>query len=517
MQEQFSKELAEYILEKERTDVQINNKKISLCKKYSLKQIPLNSEILSSLPDSICNKVSKYLVVKGVRSKAGVNVIALMSPPHECPHGKCIYCPGGLDSGVPQSYTGFEPATMRAIANNYDPYKQVKNRINQLEAIGHEVSKLELIIMGGTFNSLDYSYQKEFVKDIYDAITDKKSKTLEQAKDFAEYSEKRCIGLTLETRPDFCQEENIYNALNLGATRIELGVQTLSESIYKKANRGHSLKDVVDATRLLKDSGFKVLYHMMPGLFANVKTDLKTFEKLFIDDKFKPDMLKIYPVLVMENTKLQELWNAGKYVPYTDSEFSEFLYKMYQKVPYWIRIMRVQRDIPSTKVLAGVLKSNMRDTVVTKLNKNHKKIKEIRFRELGLDGKNITPPYKIFVQKYDASKGKEFFISYETADRKTLIGFIRLRFPHNPFIKELKDNVALIRELHVYGNVVPVSKKSEIVGQHRGIGKMLLAKAEHIAKENGYSKVAVISGVGVREYYYKQGYFKDGFYVSKNL
>jgi len=511
----LSKELAEYILQNNPSIDNINNMKITLAAKYKIQKIPLNSEIIKYVSKKDKTKIIDSLVVKDVRSKSGVNVIAVMTKPSKCPHGKCIYCPGGVEQNVPQSYTGFEPAAMRAIANNYDPYKQVKNRISQLETVGHDVSKIELIIMGGTFNAQPLDYQTNFIKRIYDALSNKKNKDLKSAKLSVEKSVYRPVGLTIETRPDFCTKKDIINLLNFGTTRVEIGVQTLSDQIYKKINRGHKLIDVKNATQLLKDSGLKVLYHIMPGLFKTPKEDSQMFSKLFSNDEYKPDMLKIYPVLVMPNTILFDMWKKGEFEPYNDEKLFDFLKDFYPKVPYWNRIMRIQRDIPITRISAGPQKANMREMVLSYFEKSKIKLKEIRARQLGLINSKATK-YKIFIEKYKASKGTEYFISYESENRDLIIGFIRLRFPYKPFIKEIK-NSAIVRELHVYGKLVAVNKKAIKIGQHQGIGKKLLTKAEEIAKENGYKKISVISGLGVREYYYKLGYFKDNYYVSKYL
>lgn len=514
--ELFSKELIEYILLNNPKLLSLNNMKIVLARKYSLNKIPLNSEILKFTNSENQNIIRKKLSVKDVRSKSGVSVVAVMSKPEKCPHGKCIYCPGGIEQNVPQSYTGAEPATMRAIANNFDSYLQVKNRIKQLESVGHDVSKVELIIMGGTFNASDKKYQENFVKRIYDALNNKDANNLEEAKQLSEKSKYRPIGLTIETRPDLAKEKEIKELLNFGCTRVELGVQTLSDRIYAKVNRGHTLNDVVEATQLLKDSGFKVLYHIMPGLFNTLTQDKKMFKRLFLDPRFRPDMLKIYPCLVLPNTKLFDLWKLGKFKPYLDEDLFNFLKDFYPKIPYWVRLMRVQRDIPITKVSEGPKISNMREVVLDYLQKHKIKLKEIRARQIGIV-ETSEKNYDFFVEKYKASKGTEFFISYESKNREQIVGFIRMRFPYKPFIENLKYKTAIIRELHVYGSVVAVDVKATVMGQHTGIGKTLLRKAEEIAKKNGFKKLAIISGIGVREYYYKQGYFLDGQYVSKYL
>lgn len=492
-----------------------NNAKMTLAKKYGLKQTPLNSEILNALDEKDKEKLLPYLTVKDTRVLSGVNVIAVMSKPSKCPHGKCIFCPGGLEQNVPQSYTGFEPATMRGILNNFDPKKQVKNRIAQLENVGHDVSKIELIIMGGTFNAEAKEYQKNFVKAIYDTLSNTKPKSFEKSKLNVENSFYRPVGLTIETRPDICSKEDILNLLDLGTTRVEIGVQTLSDKIYLKVDRGHKLKDVINATQLLKDSGLKVLYHIMPGLFSNPKKDVKMFSKLFSDERYRPDMLKIYPTLVMPNTKLYTMWKNKEFDVYDDEKLFDFLKEFYPKIPYWNRVMRVQRDIPINKMIEGPKKANVRELIFNYFEKNKIYLKEIKARQLGFK-KSSCKEYDIFIEEYIASKGKEFFISYETKNRDQILGFIRLRFPYKPFIEEIK-NSALVRELHVYGKLVPVNKISENIGQHKGIGKMLLAKAEEIASKNNYKKISVISGLGVREYYYKLGYYRDNFYVSKDL
>ena len=512
----YSKELIKVLKSKDKvTQLELNSIKMKICKKYKLKQLPLNSETLEYCSKKDKEKIKQILQIKNIRVNAGVNVIAVMSPPSKCPHGRCVFCPGGVTEKLPQSYTGFEPAAMRAKQNHYDPYRQTENRLSQLLNVGHQVSKLEIIVMGGTFPAQDFLVQKKFMKGIFDGISfeDKKSKTFDLAKKKMETYKYRPIGVTFETRPDCATSEQIKQMLYLGGTRIELGVQHLDNKILKLNNRGHTVKDIILTTQRLKDAGFKVLYHIMPGLYgSNYKKDLADFKKLLASD-FAPDMLKIYPCLVIKGTELHKLWKSKKYEPYTNELFEDYLTKIYSKIPYWVRVMRVQRDIPSTKIEAGPKKSNFRDIVLKKLDPS--KIKEIRAREFG-KSKLIDSDVKYFSQKYKASKGTEYFISAESPDRKTLFGFIRLRFPYKPIIENLK-NSAIVRELHVYGNMTSVGTKNKnSLGQHKGIGKILLAMAEDLAKTK-YNKISVISGIGVREYYYKLGYKLDGDYVSKIL
>ena len=498
------------------SQLKLNSVKMQLCKKHMLKQLPLNSETLGYCNKKDQNKIKHLLQIKNVRLNAGVNVIAVMSPPKKCPHGRCIFCPGGVDENLPQSYTGYEPAAMRAKQNSYDSYKQTKNRLEQLKNVGHDISKLEIIVMGGTFPSYDFSFQKKFMKGVFDGVSfdEKKSKTFEIAKKKMEIYKYRPIGVTFETRPDSANKEQIKNMLYFGGTRVELGVQSLNDQVLKINNRKHTVKDVISATQNLKDSGFKVLYHIMPGLYKNkFSQDVKDFKKLF-SEPFSSDMLKIYPCLVIKGTKLYDLWKKGAYKPYTNSQLEKYLSKTYYEIPYWVRLMRIQRDIPSTKIEAGPTKSNFRDIILKKLDLN--KIKEIRAREVGKKGPPKTQNVKYFIEKYKASKGTEYFISAEDPNRETLFGFVRLRFPYKPFIETLKDS-AIIRELHVYGNMTPVGQENKSAfGQHKGFGKTLLNMAEEIAKEK-YNKLSVISGIGARQYYYKLGYKVDGDYVSKKL
>lgn len=501
---------------------ELNLFKIRLCSDTCLKAMPTNPDILS-FAKKPSKKLLRLLSIKPVRSLSGVSPIAVMVKPHKCP-GKCIYCPSGLRIETPKSYTGEEPASMRALTFNFDPFKQTDNRIKQLEAIGHTVRKIELILMGGTFLSTKPSYQEWFVKSCLDAITSTNSKSLENAKANAEKSRRRVIGITFETRPDICRKKEINRMLLMGGTRAELGVQIPSNRVYRKIKRGHTVKDVVDSTQLLKDSAFKVCYHIMPGLFGSTaKQDLKLFRSVFQEQQFKPDMLKIYPTLVIEGTELYKLWQQGQFKPLTTAEAAELISELKRYLPKWVRIMRIQRDIPATFISAGVDKSNLRQLVQKRIEEKGIGCKCIRCREAGLEShkKKIDIDFesmKMLREDYNASKGEEVFISAETQP-DLLLGFCRLRLPYKPFRKEITDKSALIRGLHVYGKALPLGKKEQKAVQHKGIGKMLLEKAERIAAEEfDKNKIVIISGLGVREYYRKNfGYRNDGPYLSKKL
>ena len=470
-------------------------------KEFKENKLPLNSEILNSASKNEREKLLKLLVTKPTRTISGVSIIAIMAKPADCP-GKCLYCPKG--SQAPQSYTGFEPAAMRARLNDFDPYRQVKNRLDQLNSVGHLTEKNELIIMGGTFPALDWEYQQWFVKRAFDAFNGSDSRTLEEAQRKNETAKYRVIGLTIETRPDFV---DVKKLLQLGCTRIELGVQTTYAEILSKLKRGHSIQAVTSATKELKDAGFKVLYHIMPGLpGSNYKKDQNMFKTIFSNEKFKPDMLKIYPTLVISGTKLFDLWKQKKYLPVDEDYMLKLLADVYKICPPWIRIMRVQRDIPAEHIIAGPRKSNLREIVISKLKKSN----EIRFREAGhayLRENKIPENVKINITKYSASGGTEFFIAAEDKKQNILLGFLRLRLN--------KGKSAFVRELHVFGESVPIGEKGKI--QHAGWGKKLLEAAEKICKKSKKSELNIISGIGVREYYKKLGYQLKNYYMSKSI
>ncbi len=500
-----------------KTKRQLERAKRLVSDKYGLAEIIRNSELLEMLEESEKQKYRVLLMKRPVRSASGVVIVAVMAPPASCP-GRCIYCPQGKDA--PKSYTGYEPASMRAKRMGFDPYKQVSHRINQLEAVGHATDKVELIIMGGTFPSLPAEEQKHFIKRCFDALNEKDAKTLEEAHNLNEKARHRCVALTIETRPDFCKEEHINLMLEFGTTRVELGVQSLNEEVLRKVNRGHSVDDVVRATQLLKDSGLKVCYHLMPGLFQSMEEDIDMFRKLFKDERFMPDMLKIYPTLVIEGTELFEMWKKGEYVPLDNESAAEIIARAKAFIPEWCRIMRVQRDIPARLISAGVTASNLREHVQKKAKELGIRCRCIRCREAGhkFYKENLVPEKEeMVVRAYKASRGKEFFISIEDTEKDILLGFCRLRFPCKPFRPELRDNVAVVRELKVFGTALPLSIRSKLSFQHKGYGRRLMKKAEKIAKAHGYEKLAVISAVGTRAYYRKLGYEREGVYMVKEL
>ncbi len=496
----------------------LDYEKRRLSKEYNLVRILKNSEILFYAKKHEREKV-RLLVKKPVRSISGVSVVAVMSKPASCP-GKCIYCPQG--ENAPKSYTGLEPAARRARMFDYDPCKQVCNRVKQLKAIGHAVDKIELIVMGGTFPSCSRRYQRWFVKRCFDALNCDESATLVKAQKLNETAKSRCVGLTIETRPDYCTQPHIDRMLELGTTRVEVGVQTLSDEIYRKVNRGHSVQDVRDATRALKDSALKVVYHMMPGLFQDEGEDLKMFDELFKDPEFRPDMLKIYPVLVIEGTGLYEMYRSGQFSALTNESAKVLVAKAMQKVPRYVRIMRCMRDIPMEKIVAGPTAGNLREMAEEFMDDAGMECRCIRCHEAGhLYYKKGVVPEKIEVniEKYSASGGTEYFITLEDRRQESIVGFLRLRMPSaKPERKEVDRHTALVRELKVFGTALEIKGKRQGDSfQHKGIGKGLMGEAERLAKKEGATKILVISAIGTREYYRRLGYARDGPYMSKKI
>ncbi len=504
----------------------VNRIKIEVCKKYHSPLVPANSELLRFLPDYAAIRYKPILTSKQVRSISGVTTVAVMPKPWGCPHGKCTYCPGGPDIGVPRAYTGKEPAVMRALESQYDPYLQVSTRVDQLKAMGHTVDKVELILVGGTFPFMPKDYQEEFVKNCLDALNQTVSMSLSDAKEIAETAGTRNVGITVETRPDWSKREHVDHMLSLGVTRVEIGVQTLYDDVYETIHRDHTVIDVAEATQTLRDSSLKVGYHMMLGLpGCDFARDLEAFHRIFDDPDFRPDMIKIYPCLVTPGTQLYEDWKNGKYRPYSTAQAAELIAQFKLFIPPWVRIMRIQREIPADGIADGVKHGNLRQLVQDELAWRGIRCRCIRCREVGQrsirDGIFPNPErISLLRNEYEASEGKEIFLSFEDVTQDILIGYVRLRIPsakaHRPEI--CNENPALIRELHVLGQTVPVGSRINEAYQHKGYGARLLREAEKIASEEyDRTKMIVISALGTKRYYSRFGYTDDGPYVSKSL
>ncbi len=456
--------------------------------------------------------LENILIKRRVRSLSGIVVVSVLTKSYPCP-GKCIYCP--TEKGIPKSYLEKEPAVMRAVLNKFDPYLQAKNRIRALKEAGHPTDKIELRIIGATWSFYPKQYQNRFIKKCFEAANEKKSKTLKEAQKKNERSKHRIIGISIETRPDFVSKKEIKRLRKLGVTKVELGVQTIYDKILKLNKRGHSIKKTIKATKLLKNSGFKVSYQMMPNLYgSNLQKDKKMLEELFKNPDFQPDFLKIYPTAIIKGTELYKLWKKGEYKPYTEKQLKKLLKDIKKAVPYYVRIQRLIRDIPSYLIAEGPAKiSNLRQIIQKEAQKENWRCRCIRCREVK---ENYKPKEKLYLfkEEYKASEGKEIFLSYENKKRTRLYSLLRLRIPSRTFIPVLK-NSAIIREVHTYGRMHPLKEKTDSP-QHKGLGKKLVKEAEKIAKKHS-RKVAVISGVGVREYYRKLGYRLKEEYMVKPL
>ena len=457
---------------------------------------------------------------KFARTISGVTPLAVMTAPMSCP-GQCLYCPAYSDA--PKSYTPESPAVLRAKRCDYDARQQVILRLRIFLEMGHPTDKIELIIMGGTFLAHPVDYQYRFIKDCYDGLNGVESATLEEAKRLNETASHRCTGLCIETRPDWCQQEEIDRMLEFGTTRVELGVQTLSDDIYRLVRRGHRVEDVVRATTLLREHGFKVYYHWMPGLPGSTpETDLRLSRRLFDDESFRPDGLKLYPTMVVAGTELERWYREGRYQPYDADTMIYLTMGIKSIVPRYVRISRVLRDIPSKFIVAG-LKDSLRDVVKERMRQEAVECKCIRCREYGhraRAGWEIGEPHMVRMD-YEASGGKEVFLSFED-EKETLFGLLRLRVQSKPIPalgQGLNGNLALIRELHVFGPEVPLSEQRNEAAQHKGLGKALLREAERIASDEFQAQeVIILSGTGAREYYRTEfGYSSQGDYMVKNL
>lgn len=528
--------------------------KREISKKYKIGSL-LNSQILEvyrdlknkhKLPVNFNESLWESLLRKrSVRTLSGIAPVAVLTKPYPCP-GNCAYCPN--EPGMPTSYLPNEPAVMRAVRCNFDPYKQTVLRLNSLENNGHRPNKIEIIVIGGTWSYLPIKYKYWYILNCFRAANDftrlRKNKSigsylefspesksqilksvlgklkspyphnlsLDKLKDFLnkeqtknEKAEYKIIGLTLETRPDYINEKELRQMRDLGCTRVEIGVQAPDDEILKINKRGHNVAEITRATKELRDFGFKVTYHIMPALPGSTPSrDLEMFKMLFSDSRFQPDQIKFYPTVVTQGSLLYRWWKAGKYQPYSDEELQELIIDCKKIVPKYVRIIRLIRDIPGESILAGNKITNLRQI----LQQRGVKCNCIRCRE----SKETTyvKDFKINIQKYEAADGLEYFISADSQDDKTLYGFCRLRLSNTSLIAP-----AIIRELHVYGELMPVGREQKT--QHRGLGKLLLLEAEKIVIKSGIKKVAIISGVGVRGYYRKTGYKLKDSYMTKSL
>jgi len=546
--------------EKNLTKESFHKIKNEIYKKYALKKPLPSIRILKRYNELIKEWVKEENIVfkkilrkRSIRSLSWVTVISLLTKPFPCPW-KCIYCPSF--AWLPKSYIPQEPAVMRAELNKFDPILQIHNRLRALEVTGHKIEKNDVRIIGGTWSFYPKAYQEEFIKWNYDAFnsyeemkdfieeTDfsqerfasftikegykvKKSKTLTEAKKINETAQCRVIGIAVETRPDTIDEGEIARLRSYGITRVEIGYQTSIDEINILNKRGHGNKESQKATKLLKDAWCKVVAHMMPNLvWSTPELDKKSMQEIFENPLFRPDEIKIYPMVVTDNSELTKLWKAGNFQAYDDETLINLMCELEAMVPEYVRINRTYRDIPASEILHGSVISNLRQIVETRLAKKGISLVDIRHREI----KNKTnDPQKAILKTlvYEASGGKEYFLSFEDKEDRTIFSLLRLRIPssiiekkedalHN-FLPELKW-ASLIREIHTFGDQLSIGEKGSTFWQHIGFGKRLIAEAEKISKEEfGLKKIAVIAWVWVREYYKKRGYHLEWEYMVKEL
>lgn len=451
----------------------------------------------------------RLLRKREIRTLSGIAPITVLTKPYPCP-GRCIYCPA--PKGMPQSYIASEPAAQRAFRLKFDPHKQVKMRIKALEDNGHSVDKIELIVLGGTWSFYEKKYQTWFIKRCFEAANGRPAKSLQQAQKKNEKAKHRIIGLSLETRPDYVDVDELWRMRKLGCTHVQIGVQTLHQDILDLVKRDDNLENIARATALLRDFGFKITYHLMPGLPGSTpEKDLATFKKVFSDSRFQPDMLKIYPCVVVRNSVLYQWYKKGKYKPYSDKVLTNLLIRIKKTIPPYVRINRLIRDFPGPDIVAGNLVTNLRQL----LHEQGVECQCIRCREVRNE-KFSFEKLRLVRRTYRAGQGVEHFISFESRDRKKLYAFVRLRLPKGKAQRAFDNKTALIRELHTYGELIPVGSKRKAV-QHIGLGKRLMVEVEMLAKQKGYKKITVIAGIGVREYYRKLGYKLEKTYMVKEL
>lgn len=459
----------------------------------------------------------RLLTLKATRSNSGIVVVSVLTKPYNCP-GRCIYCP--TEKNVPKSYLSQEPAVMRAIMMEYSPYLQVQNRLKSLKLTGHSIDKVNIRVIGGTFSFYESDYKEWFMKELYRACNDFESadsgerSMLLDEQNRNETAKVRVVETSVETRQDYINESELESFRRFGITKVELGVQSIYDDVLLLNQRGHDAEETVRATKLLREYGFKVAYQMMlnlPG--SNFQRDLEMMKALFTDERFKPDHLKIYPLALVKEAKIYQMYLRGEYKPYNKEELTALLIEVKKDIPYYCRVERVIRDIPANYIVEGGAKaSNLRQFVQEEMKKKGLTCNCIRCREAGaasLGRKDDIP--QLFRMDYEASGAKEIFLSFESQDRKVLYSILRLRIDDRGF--------GMVREMHTYGEQVGVGEKGELgVTQHLGLGKKLLLEAEHILKEEfGILKIKVIAGIGVREYFLKRGYAESETYMVKDL
>lgn len=526
----------------------------------------LKQEGFISLSIAQEENIYKLLRMKETRTISGVTPVTVLTKPFPCP-GKCIFCPN--DVRMPKSYLSDEPGAQRAISNKFDPYLQTFNRLLAFKNTGHPIDKIELIILGGTWSSYPDSYQIWFVKRCFDALNDfenysgnemvkdtnldlpfdeekleeidgsnltksynqiisnaikNTSNILKEVATWEELflaheknvnSKSKCVGLVIETRPDEIDENEVIKIRKLGATKIQIGIQSLNDEVLKLNKRGHDKKKTIEALDLIRRAGFKIHGHYMPNLYgSSPELDKKDYDKMFDEKYFRPDELKIYPCSLIKTAELMQIYEKGLWSPYSSEELGEVLSYLILKTPRYCRLTRIIRDIPSTDIVVGNKLTNFRQIAENIIKNSGQKVMEIRSREV--KNKDFSLGLEVKVTSYEATSSIEYFIEYVN-EKDEIFGFLRLSLPKiSSFIPEL-GNSAIIREIHIYGQSLEVGRKNENMTQHQGLGKSLIKLAEEISKENGYKALSVISAIGTRKYYEKNGFAMGQLYQKKDL
>lgn len=456
------------------------------------------------------------LQMKPVRTRSGVAVVAVLTEPAGCP-GHCIFCP--TDPVMPKSYLAREPGAQRALRHAFDPYQQTVSRLTALGNVGHPTDKVELLILGGTWGAYPHGYGEWFIQRCLDALNGAASASLTEAQQRNAAAPSRCVGLTIETRPDWVTPDEAVRLRRLGVTRVQLGVQSLDDSILAMNGRGHTVEATRQACRLLRAAGFKLHLHWMPNLYgATPASDRADYARLWSDPDLRPDDLKIYPTALLPDTGLYELWQQGRYQPYDEATLLALLADCKAMTPRYCRLTRVVRDIPADYIVQGSRTSNLREQAQAQLRATGRRCQCIRCREVGdtdLEPSALT----LHEERYETGAGKEHFLSLDTTDDR-LAGFIRLLLPRrDPAMSQPAElaGCALIRELHVYGPALHIGASGENDVQHRGLGGQLLAAAEELARRAGWQRLAVIAALGTQAYYEARGYRVHELYMHKAL
>ena len=454
------------------------------------------------------------LQMKPVRTQSGVAPVAVLTKPAGCP-GHCIFCPN--DPDMPKSYLSREPGAQRALRHQFDPFEQTRSRLRALNNVGHPIQKVELLILGGTWSAYPHSYQEWFVQRCLDVLNGQDSGTLAEAQDRNEQAPSRCVGLTVETRPDWITPDEVVRLRRLGVTRVQIGIQSLDDRILALNNRGHDMAAARHACRLLRAAGFKLLLHWMPNLYgATPESDREDFARLWTDPDMQPDELKIYPCALVEETELYDLWRHGQYTPYDERTLIDLLADCKAQTPAYCRLSRVVRDIPSDYVVEGNRLSNLREAVQEKLAATGRRCRCIRCREVG-DQPVQVDALQLRVTRIHTGAGLEHFIAAETPAGR-LAGFLRLLLPEGQVERPQElEGSAVIREVHVYGPALRIGASSSGEAQHIGLGGRLLVAAEEIARLGGLGDLAVIAALGTRDYYRRRGFELDELYMHKRL